>query len=34
MYDYEKERLEAVSAGQRALDSLNLAKNELNSAKN
>lgn len=34
MHDYEKERLEAVSAGQRALDSLNLAKNELNSAKN
>lgn len=33
-YDYEMERQEAVRAGERALDSLKRAKDELNSAKN
>lgn len=33
-YDYEKERREAIEAGNRALGSLNAAKRELDSAKN
>lgn len=34
MFNYEKERREAVEAGRRALDSLYRAQKELNSAKN
>lgn len=34
MYDYEKERREAIMAGEKALDSLYSAQKELNSAKN
>ena len=33
-YDLEKEKREAIVAGQRALNSLRAAQNELNSAKN
>lgn len=33
-YDLEKEKREAIAAGQRALNSLRAAQNELNSAKN
>ncbi len=33
-YDYEKERREAIDAGNRALYSLRLAEKDLNSAKN
>ena len=34
MYDYEKEKREAVNAGRRALNSLQAAQKELESAKN
>ena len=33
-YDFEKERNEAILAGERALDSLRAARDELNSAGN